>query len=499
MAGVLVVFSLVLRLALISRGPYTVDVLLLHEAARRTLETGHWHGMPGPGYPLTVLSACVTEIFADAFSWDPIRALNGMSAVYGALAVGAFFLWARRLLGGGVAFFGAWVFSWTPLFLGLSTYAKSHTPALFFLLSGMAVIAWAPHRPEARWRPFHAGLLLGLAGAARLQEMGLTLPAAAYAAACIPGDPRTRSRRTVQVLLTALGTAALFHLPFIWRGVGAYGEQFRGFWHAGIVQGLGGGYRFRGGLLARQWIASLSLWGTAASLAGWAILRRRHREIFWTTAIWSGIPLLFYAGHRYLIDPRFLAPAIPAAALASGTALHGLWMWRGGGRLRGGLLLVLYGVLVAGPVYPLLLFRHTHAVLPGFVRWVAARTEPRARVITADERPFLTFYTDRRPLSRPTDLIRMDPADLDRFGRRLDGLLDKGVPVYITTAGLFAYDRDRQFSSFMKARYEGAWRGTGLFEDWHRGVLTPQFFPCDLYRLRRKSADDEIDNRERRR
>ena len=72
------------------------------------------------------------------------------------------------------------------------------------------------------------------------------------------------------------------------------------------------------------------------------------------------------------------------------------------------------------------------------------------------------------------------------FKKELDGLLLRNVSVYITTASLYAYDRESQFSGFIKQYYDGERVGTHLYEDWPKEEMELQVFPADLYRLRKK-------------
>jgi hypothetical protein len=70
--------------------------------------------------------------------------------------------------------------------------------------------------------------------------------------------------------------------------------------------------------------------------------------------------------------------------------------------------------------------------------------------------------------------------------QRLDGLLEKNIPVYITSVGINAYDPERKFSSRIRKHYDLRLVGARLYEDWHRGELKQKIFRNRLYRLTKK-------------
>ena len=72
------------------------------------------------------------------------------------------------------------------------------------------------------------------------------------------------------------------------------------------------------------------------------------------------------------------------------------------------------------------------------------------------------------------------------FKQTLDEVLNQGTPVYITTAGLYSYDRDSHFSDFFIQHYELQGLGAHYYEEWHSGELKLNVLLCELYRIRKK-------------
>jgi hypothetical protein len=490
LAGVFI-FSLAVRLALISKGPYNLDTLNLAIQSQRTLETGRLHHLFGTGYPLTVLLGALFILAVDIFTVaDPVFAVNLMSVIFSAGAVALIYLVAEERFSRTAAAWAAVSFSLCPIFLSLSVYGMSHAPEIFFLL--FSVLLSQRFFKNGRFPDMVlSAACFGAMGAARLQDMVLLFPAMCFwvmfgqpAATGLSRISLKRGLRLTVFFLVSVGTAVAFHLPYFVQNNQAYGENLSQFWQRGLQD------KYLGVLTPRLLVAVNHLaenftWpGLILSLLGLAlIVRQGRRGIFFL--LWIAGPLFFYGNHRFIINPRFLSVILPPLAIGQGYVMakvirkYPLARW---------VLIPVLTLMIFSPfsrVYPVLKFRHEHALLPEFVRWVAAKVEPGARIITADEALFYKYYTSCEILPRPADVLRSAPEDLARFYNTLDALLARDVPVYITTASLYAYDRDRHFSGFFKSQYDGERVGSHYYEDWHMGSAQTQVFLFDLYRVRK--------------
>jgi len=492
LAGVFI-FSLAFRLALISKGPYNLDTLNLAIQSQRTIETGRLQHLFGSGYPLTVLLGAFFISAAGLFGVaDPVFAVNLMSVIFSAGAVALIYLVAEQRFGRTAAVLAAASFSLCPIFLSLSVYGMNHAPEMFFLLACVFFLQRFLDNNHRRDLLVSA-VLFGAMGAARLQDMGLLFPAMCFfvllGQAEGPEPARaSRKSRVLSVILfsfLAAGTAAAFHLPYFLQDNPEYGANLSRFWQAGFQ------HKYLGILtphllIAGDHLAENFTWpGLILSLLGLALIVRQGvtRGVFFL--LWIAGPLFFYGNHRFIINPRFLCVILPPLVIGQGYVMakllrkYPLARW---------VLIPVFVFMIYGTfsrVYPVLKFRHEHALLPDFVRWVAANVEPDARVIVADEGLFYKYYTPCRVLYRPADVLRAAPEDLARFRDEMDALLDQDVPVYITTASLFAYDRDHHFSGFLKSHFRGERIGSHYYEDWHMGSAQIQVFLFDLYRVRK--------------
>ena len=150
------------------------------------------------------------------------------------------------------------------------------------------------------------------------------------------------------------------------------------------------------------------------------------------------------------------------------------------------LLFVCVVVIPFRKVYPIIKFRHDHALLPDFARWIAKNTEADAVIIERDDNRFHEYYGHRKTLTPLVGLYTLDHRALELFGERVDNLLEQDIPVYITGTGLLGYNPSFQFDEFIEDRYELELVGSQRSEDWHFGSLIQLVGPIHLYKIRKK-------------
>ena len=362
--------SFYLNWSLISKGPYHLDCLELIIKAEKMLSTGQMDPLFGPGYPLTVIMAAVFLFISRLFFvQDPAFAVNFMSVVFGALSVFSFYVLVRKLFDGTTALFSSLMLTVCPLFLGLSVYGKNHTLSLFFLIQGLSwlVSFLKTDRSKYFWG---AAVCLGLMGAAREQDLVLMSLSVSFLFLC--GFPEQgifyrRLRAFGTFWVCVLFVVFLFHLPFFKKDtVGPYLAQFLAFWGIGIEKNS-----WRAGILLKTFqfvLQTLSLFGLLVAVAGLSKLALRHLRIFGFIIFWIMIPLLFYGMSRSMMGPRFLLIMLPPLIIAQGYMFAEMARQKSWKQVTL-VSFVLTVVILFGTIYPVLKFRHDHAMLPEFARW----------------------------------------------------------------------------------------------------------------------------------
>ncbi|MCR4337715.1 MAG: glycosyltransferase family 39 protein [Candidatus Omnitrophica bacterium] len=479
-------FSLILRYLFISKGPYDVEALNLAIRSVDLLEHHHLEMQTGLGYPLLVILGSFFVGFLRFFGCDdPVVAANFISVVLGAFNILLIYLFVKKIFTERCAVLSAILLSFNPLFLGLSTYASSHMPAIFFFLLGL--LSLFSYRHTARFRDILlTGFYWGCFGATRIVDWGLLLPAMIF----------IHQKWTKPSLKEFLGFWAFtilvvfaFYSPFFFQETRAQHSDFISrFWHSALLDnflGLISPNLFKGfGFLTQ----SLSLGGLLLALIGLAALYRANKEIGTLLILWIAIPFMFYGNLRMTVTARYFVVTIPALVIAIGFVLS-RWaelfpslkkiIYTG---------LIIFVIFLSMRVFPLIKIHHDQAILPEFCQWACQMTKPGAVIISAEEHRFIEHYTSCQTLVRPMSMNPIDSQSLLEFKNQVDSLLDQGVPLYITTAGLFAYDKNGNFSNFFLENYEGYFVGEHLYEDWHRHILQPQIFSFELYQIEKKTS-----------
>lgn len=485
--------SFALRLSLMSKGPYSVDCLFLTDRALETLRTGQLQPDVLPGYPLAVILATAFVFGGKILNvTDPVLSVNFMSVVLSSVTLFFFYHFVRNLLNGAAAFFGTMLFSFCPIYLGLSVYGKSHIPAVFFLILSLhwLVLYQKSYAPKY-W--LLSGLAFGCLGATREHDFTFMLIPVSYLYCW--GEFQIRQGSGLSILKQGLKRwflwlglavfiAVIFHLPFLLQSHrDAYLGTYSAEWQVSIVDNFMGFFSSRLGLAYYFLLDILHPIGFISAVVGAVLLNlKRNYKVLGFLLLWFFIPFSFLGNMRFLVTPRFFVILIPAFMIALGYFLERMFAWKRGKTIAVSLFIFLV-FLGFNRVYPILKYRHDYASLPDFARWVGTVTEKNARIITSDESWFMRYYARRTPLGRPMGMDKTPPETLLAYKNQIDALLAENTPVYISQSALHAYDWHQHFSSFLKANFDFLYVGTRVYEDWHRGEMILQVTPCDLYRL----------------
>jgi len=488
----LFIFSFILRLSFISKGPYSIDGLSIMLHAQKLLDTHSFEYHFGFGYPLTIILAAVFVGLGRLFSVGPEIAVNFMSVVFGSLCIPLFYLFARSLMGNVFAALCAILLSLCPIFISVSVYGIGHTPALFFLLGGLLLLI--KFFQEGRFNLLVLGAVsFGACGASRIQDLILFLPALTYffflnqkfLPDCNAMAFKVRMRFFLVFLFVCLFFSFLFHLPFL--GEKTYFQQLNYFQKVSIINFADVNLIWKKFLYNLKCLTqTLSLLGMILCVGGLGLLAKERPFVFVFLLGWILTPLYLLcnlntivARHQILILP----PLIMAECyLLTSFLRHG--------RLFRLSALFLYGLIIVwtfGYYLPPFVYRHRHSSLIEYSQSMEKLTETNARIIGGETDPFIEHYGHRKSLERMLrDKHVLEDTELSNYKKKLEGLLDEGTPLYITETGLYTYDFEEKFSNFMKMNFRLEYVGTSKYEDWHRDYLQRVFFIDTLYRIKKK-------------
>jgi hypothetical protein len=283
-------------LVFISRLPFldagyglNIDAWRVARVARDIATTGQYSVSRFPGYPVQEI---VCALFWHGGPW----ALNGLSAVFGAIAATAFGAIARKL-GCRDWFIAGLALAATPIFFVSSVCSKDYVWALaFVLLSFLCAL---------NGRVGIAGALLGVATGCRITSAAMVLPIA-----IVMFNVTHRPWLAIAKLIMATaGVAFLAFFP-VWSRYGMhfltfYGDHARPDW--GVILGR----------------ATLQVWGgigliglAVAALSACVGRKQTHCTSSWIVASLFMICAIYTAAYLRLPDQAgYLLPIVPAVLL----------------------------------------------------------------------------------------------------------------------------------------------------------------------------------------
>ena len=484
----ILVLSFLLRVSLLSAGPYHTDCLALAINAQNTLASHQIHYQFGSGYILTVLLGSFFVGLGKFLSiHDPIICVNFMSAVFSSLAVFVYYFIVKKLTDSMTALLSGMLFCLSPIFLGVSIYGNSHTVSIFFLMLG--IFFFCKYNETSLRRYFIlSALSIGLMGTARLQDMILMIiPLSVLIISAIKTQRLSVFFKNLFWFfsIAALTTFIIYLFLFLGNNFNQFLDQFSFFWKLGLKD------NFRGIIsksLDRSFSylsMSLSPLGLIAGYLGFCYLLKNKPKVFVFLLLWFLVPLLFY-GNLHTTAPRFLNLILPPFIAAIGYLFSQICKINLRFRITALAIFLIMLTLIFQSIYPMLESRHKYDLLPDFFRWMATKTEKKALIISGDEDAFIRYYAGRSSLPRPLNEFFIEDTALEEFKKKLNNLLEKNIPVYATSTGIYAYNPRLQFSSFMEENYTLEFLGEQRIEDWHRGELILRTYKMTLFRVMKK-------------
>lgn len=478
--------NLLLRLSLISKGPYHLDCVTMAYQAELTLKTGSLHYLHSHGFPFSAMIAASSAWLAQAFTaYDAVAAVNGMSVFVSALCVPLFFIITKKLVDPTTAVISSLLFSVSPIFLSLSVFGNTHVLSLFLCVFSLLIVLQVKTRLRAGGL-LAAGITLGLWGAARLQDFITLLPAVLvlFHLPLSPQEPppeKSPGLRIKAVLTIAFIIIGLFYLPLTAK---TPGTGLRSFWDFEIFSRLD--------LLSVRYLLLSLIYsadnflplGLVLIALGHVIIYRVNKPLIPFLTAWYAVPFLVFS-RLDIVMPRFFLCALPALYILAGTALASLYRQpKGYFKTMTVLITILLAWLCFYRVYPVLDYRHRYALLPDYVRWLNDHAAPGAVMIPGDEGDFLRYYKGPGLLRLPLKIrAPYSAADLDFFKQKIDQAIANGRDVYINYITLSAHNPRGQLTDFLKKNYSLLCIGEKLYEDWHRGAMYQFIYPVAVYRI----------------
>ncbi|HBG61204.1 MAG: hypothetical protein A2Y03_06235 [Omnitrophica WOR_2 bacterium GWF2_38_59] len=494
----LLVFSFLIRMSLISKGPYSLDSLAVVNAALQTIKTHQIQYFHEFQYPLAVIFLVGFINFFRLFAVDdPVFLYNLISVVFSSISVVLFYVLIKPILNKPAAFFTAILFSLCPIYLGLSVYGTSNILSLFFLFLCFVSMSQYFSLQDNKYY-FISSFSLGLMAAARLQEMFFLLPAVFCFFVFPPfkkisedGSEQTIPGGSlngfVPYLFLAFAVGALFYFPALLRYIKSPETPF-------LLEVLADNVPRRGfipffiGSLVRnvEFIKmSFSSTGLLLSVVGLALMLFSHRKALSLCLAWIMAPLFLLTCFR-ITGPRLLVLTVPAFYIGLGYVIFILFQKNKLMRLAA--FVIFIGIMFSNylAIYPILLHRHNAALLPDYARKIGEISKPNDVIICHDEALFIQYYAKRKTISRPSEKDLFSREAMMKFKDEISEVLEQGNSVYLTWPGMFASGHPQVLEYLMNKYFKVEEIGIMPYEDWHRGPIRQQLYNLPIYQLKKK-------------
>lgn len=494
----LFVFSFIVRLLLISKGPHHPDCLWLAVKAQETLSTLKFPYLQNPGHPLTGILGVLSVLGAKLLNIsDPVIAVNFMSVLFGSLCIPANYFFVKKLFNQTAAIFSSILLSYYPVFLAISTFGNSHTPSLFFLLLGLYLLLKYFENSSLKTLLL-CGLCIGLMGASRIQDMILvTFPISflffqrPHKFENKPTPSQSTSLKCYFIFISAtIITVAFFYVPLlvdlllnnsINQFLGTLGSNF-------VAPPKGIIFPFLSWSISHLYFA-LTPAGFVSAIFGLFHLSKKNSNICKFFMCWV-IPSVFFFARLVITRPRFLIITAIPLIIVEGYLFSKFVKFNLLTKISTLLIFLIIISVSFLNIYPVVLFRHNYSLISDYAKRISKITEPNAQIITADESHFIRYYGNRATIGRPLScsLRPYTQKEFQNFKANIDHILEQGIPLYATSPGLYTYETNSQFSSFVKKNYdvEAIEDEKILTEDWHYGCDTLDCWWDPFYRIKKK-------------
>jgi hypothetical protein len=481
---VLFLFSLLLRLYFMNDGLFkydSVDFAIQAEQTIRERAIHYAHGMGFPGMAILNGLAFGTDMLIRGVESAELS-ITLLSILFGAAAVILLYLFTKELTQDKfIAFTAALLFSVTPVFLSITTFAHSHGQSVFFSLLAVLLFQKSQQKEELKWKYsllMLSGLTLGFAITLRIPNVLYTV-----LIFLLYLDPRLEDEKLIldkPKIKEALLYTAIFVIPLIfvflllyWPLISTTGFSFITE-TAETVKWLG--------IYSNMTLFLLTWLNKTVNPIGWVLMlggvfyTLKLKQYSIILLVWFIIFAIYFLNLSGTVSPRYLIPLLLPIYIYLATALE--WV-KNKNQMLAALLIVILLLTMFMPMYPLLEFRRDYCGPKEFAYYVQQNTEPNSVILAMDEWIHISYYGKRAVLTHTQD---GNYTKIQEFVNEIDNYLDNNTPVYIIETA-FSYDPGQKVQQAILNRYNLTLIGSHLNEDYHKKEMYDGKFEERLFKI----------------
>jgi hypothetical protein len=466
---VLVLISLFIRLMFISGCLFHHDSVQLARAVEGTVETGKLQPTVSGRYGFVIVNTLLYPALR-VFSSDTDFILNLITILFSSFSIGFLFLFLRRLTKNvRVAAAASMLFSFTPLFLSVTVYAKSHGMAFFFAVTAAYYLLRLMEKGGiAGGIIFSALFLFSLL----IRSTNLYYAFPFLLIAMFFGDGKKGMReRAVKYASYIIGVALVYLVFNYGRLAGEMAPNRMFLSKLSVVVML-----FKESLTALG--VTLTILGLLMLLVGaYSSIKEKRKALLVFALLWF-LPYFLYISIAQTFSARFLIPVLVPVMLLVALGFDYLYRKIRPAGIAIFLLLLLAFLLV---ITPIIRFRHDYCGPEEFALFVKGVTEEGSYIIANDESVFFQYYGGRKTLSYP---LFAGPETVAMTVKQYYDILMENGTIYVPDKMFFYSDPKQSVLVTLEANFILEKIGTAVNEEYHHAELASGKRNESIYRLR---------------
>ena len=479
----LLMFSAAISFSYLNAGLFHHDSFQLAVAVEKTVDEMKLFGIGGGRQGIVLVNSFFFYFFKTIFGHQSAEfTVNFTSALFGALSIAVLYLLVRNIFNDRfIALSSSLIYSVTPIFLSVSTFAKEHTLDVFISLSSILILMIGLKKQNYLLILF-SGLFFSFLIFVRFPSILLIFAVLTLIYNSAKNDENLSGIKTyiffIAPLIIIMGIYALFNSGTIFteaksnfNPLSIDNLRFVLFNNLNYsVDGI---------------VFSLTLAGVFLALIGYILLFKENKRIFRFLLLFF-IPLfVFYAisktvAHRFFVLP-LVALIIPFSYALNRIKKMDLFL--------GILLLILFVLVFFANIYPVIKFRHDFSAFRDLATMVDDNTNPQDSIVIlyGDDTPALNYYSKTPAMSC---YYYQGSQSLNDFIDKIRGLFRQGLKVYVSGAcfGLGNGQEQANFLGKMVENFKGSIVAEYVSDDYHRGSIKPTIKKISMLRLYSKAS-----------
>jgi len=469
----LLIFSAILRFTYLNEGLFHHDSVQLAVAVEKTVDEPGLYGIGGGRHGLVLINSAFFYLFKTFLNHLSAEfTVNFTSALFGTISIAILYLFLKELTNNKfLSFSSSILYSVTPIFLSVSTFAKEHTLDVFLVLLSLLLLIKGLIKNNNRLI-LSAGIVLSLLIFVRFPSILII-----FSAIFIIYYYKVNKFRRIAIYLGPFVIIIFLYLLFAFD---TFTNEARSNFNILSLENI----KF---ILLNNFkysiegiIFSLTIFGIILTVLGFIFLFKENKKLFYFLILFF-IPLfVFYASSKTVSHRFFSLPLIPLIVSFS----YAIEYVKRKNIYAGSILLILILSAFFINIYPVIKFRSEYSAFKELATIINDNTAPGDSIVilVGDDTAAINYYskTPTRTCEYEKDLKSMEKFITQIFKFMIDD-----IKVYISGScfGLGNTEGKILFLNQMDTSFKGTIVAEYLSDDFHRGSIKPTINKIPMIRL----------------